>query len=140
MLFLPHENHICFFISFAVCSIRMSAQIEDSTTFNLVEAMPVFPGGEKAMYVWLGENIKYPKDAVKDGIEGKVYVQFIVERDGSVSNIKIARGLSESIDKEAMRAVASMPLWSPGIQEGKPVRVSYTLPILFKLQKKKKKN
>lgn len=94
------------------------------------EDMPVFPGNVQK---WIAKNVKYPMIATEMGIEGKVFVQFVVERDGSVSNIRVARGVDASLDKEAVRVISEMPKWKPGKQRGKAVRVSYTLPIAFKL-------
>lgn len=94
------------------------------------EDMPVFPGNVQQ---WIGKHVRYPDLAAQNGIEGRVYVQFVVERDGSVSNIKVVRGVDASLDKEAVRVVSEMPKWKPGKQRGKAVRVSYTLPIVFRL-------
>jgi len=105
--------------------------------FTVVEVMPKYPGGNEAMYKYLGENIKYPEKAKKEGIQGKVFVTYVVEKDGSISNVKILRGVEESLDKEAMRVIAAMPKWKPGTQNGKAVRVQYTLPIKFTLNKEK---
>lgn len=96
------------------------------------EDMPVFPGNVQK---WIGKNVNYPVLAMENGIEGKVYVQFVVERDGSVSNIKVVRGVDASLDKEAIRVISAMPKWKPGKQRGKAVRVSYTLPIAFQLNR-----
>jgi protein TonB len=107
---------------------------EDAEVFVIVEEMPEFPGGELALRKWISNNIKYPVIAAENGIQGKVYVQFVVDRDGSVSNARIARGVDPSLDQEALRVVNSLPKWKPGKQRGKPVRVSYTVPINFQLQ------
>jgi TonB family protein len=105
--------------------------------FTVVEVMPKYPGGNDAMYAFLGENIKYPEKAQKEGISGRVYVTFVVEKDGSVSNVEVLRGAEASLDKEALRVVKLMPKWEPGTQKGKPVRVQYNLPIKFSLNKEK---
>jgi TonB family protein len=97
--------------------------------------MPKYPGGNKALYAFMGENIKYPQDAKEKGIQGTVYVSFVIEKDGSVSHVKILRGVSKSLDSEAMRVVKTMPNWEPGTQRGKAVRVQYNLPIKFTLDK-----
>jgi len=102
--------------------------------FVIVEDMPEFPGGELALRQWIANNIKYPVIAAENGIQGKVYVQFVVDRDGGISNARIARGVDASLDQEALRVVNSLPKWKPGMQRGKPVRVSYTVPINFQLQ------
>ena len=94
------------------------------------EDMPIFPGNVQK---WIAKNVKYPMIATEMGIEGKVFVQFVVEKDGSVSNIRVVRGVDASLDKEAVRVISEMPKWKPGKQRGKAVRVSYTLPIAFKL-------
>lgn len=93
---------------------------------------PKFPGGYEAMYKFLGKKIRFPREARRNDIEGTVYVNFIVERDGSISNVKILRGVGFGCDEEARRVVTSMPKWSPGIQNDVPVRVSFNLPISFK--------
>jgi len=107
---------------------------EEAEIFVIVEDMPEFPGGEVALRRWIANNIKYPVIAAENGIQGRVYVQFVVDRDGSISNAKIARGIDPSLDQEALRVVNSLPKWKPGMQRGKPVRVSYTVPINFQLQ------
>ena len=102
--------------------------------FVIVEDMPEFPGGELALRQWIANNVKYPVIAAENGIQGKVYVQFVVDRDGGISNARIARGVDASLDQEALRVVNNLPKWKPGMQRGKPVRVSYTVPINFQLQ------
>lgn len=100
---------------------------------EFIEAMPEFPGGVDAMIQFLGEELIYPKDARKKGIEGRVILQFIVNTDGSISNIEVIKSVYESLDKEAVRAVSQMPKWKPATQQGKPVVVKFTMPIVFKL-------
>lgn len=107
---------------------------EEAQVFFIVEEMPEFPGGEAALRKFIANAIKYPQIAQENGIQGRVYVQFVVERDGSVSNATIARGVDPSLDREALRVVNSLPKWKPGMQRGKPVKVSYTVPINFVLQ------
>jgi protein TonB len=102
--------------------------------FVVVENMPEFPGGELALRKFISSAIKYPSIAQENGIQGKVFVNFVVDRDGRISNAKIARGVDPSIDKEALRVVMTLPKWKPGMQRGKTVRVSYTVPISFQLQ------
>lgn len=102
--------------------------------FNLVEIQPEFPGGEKALIEYLGTNIVYPRDARESNIQGTVYIVFVLEIDGSVSNVKCIRGIGGGCDEEAIRVVSAMPNWTPGYQRGKPVRVQFTLPIRFVLQ------
>jgi protein TonB len=108
-------------------------QEEESEIFLVVEQMPEFPGGELELRKWIADHIKYPTLAAEFGVQGKVYVQFVVDKNGNVTNAKIARGVDESLDKEALRVVNSLPRWTPGKQRGEPVRVSYTVPINFVL-------
>lgn len=107
---------------------------EEEQVFFIVEKMPVFPGGDLALRKYIAGSIKYPDDAVLAGIQGKVYVTFVVTTDGAIANTKIARGVDPTLDNEAMRVVNSLPRWKPGYQRGKPVNVSYTVPINFVLQ------
>lgn len=105
----------------------------DEPTFNLVEQMPEFPGGIDAMRQYIAGNLQYPEQALKEKITGKVYVSFIVEKDGSVSNVKVLHGIGGGCDDEAVRVVSNMPRWKPGMKKGNPVRVQYTLPLNFQL-------
>jgi len=109
-------------------------EVVEQEVFTIVEEMPSYPGGEAKMYEYLGKNIKYPQIARESGIQGRVFVNYVVEPDGSVSNVKVLRGIGGGCDEEAMRVVKAMPKWKPGKQRGKAVRVSYTLPVVFKLQ------
>ncbi len=102
--------------------------------FSVVEKMPSFPGGEEKLYEYLGKNIKYPQMAKEAGVQGRVYVQFVVEKDGSITDVKVARGIGSGCDKEAERVVNKMPKWEAGEQRGKKVRVKYTLPVLYQLR------
>ncbi len=102
--------------------------------FVVVEEMPEFPGGEDALRTFIGKAIVYPKGALEKGIQGKVFVTFVVNKDGSVSKAKIARGVDPSLDKEALRVVSSLPEWKPGKQRGENVAVEYTVPISFALK------
>lgn len=102
--------------------------------FDFVEHMPSFPGGQSALMQYLARNIKYPPIAEENGIQGRVVCSFVVERDGSVSDIRILKSVDPSLDKEAQRVIASMPKWIPGKQNGQTVRVKYTLPVTFRLQ------
>lgn len=101
--------------------------------FQIVEEMPSFPGGEPKVMEYIGKNIKYPQIARESGIQGRVFVSFVVECDGSISNAKVLRGIGGGCDEEAVRVVTNMPKWKPGKQHGKAVRVSYLLPVNFKL-------
>jgi len=109
-------------------------EIVEASIFIVVESMPEYPGGIKELYKYLGENIKYPTIAKESHITGKVYVNFIVEKDGSISGVKILRGIGGGCDEEAKRIIANMPNWKPGKQRGKAVRVSYNIPVKFTLQ------
>ena len=106
----------------------------DTTIYDTVEKMPSFPGGEIMMYDFLARNVLYPQRAREDGYSGTVYVRFVVEPDGTITNIEIAKGVGGGCSEEAMRVVKMMPNWIPGEAFGKKVRVSYTLPINFRLQ------
>lgn len=102
--------------------------------FQVVEVDPEFPGGMEALIKYLSENIKYPEQAKKDKIQGKVYISFVVEKDGSVADAKVLRGIGGGCDEEALRVVNAMPKWTPGKQRNTPVRVQFNLPVAFKLQ------
>ena len=108
--------------------------VEDDIPFVSVQYMPEYPGGISALQAFLAKNIDFPAAAAQTGIQGTVYVYFVVERDGKVSNIKTLRGINEDCDKEAERVIGMLPAWKPGSQQGKPVRVSFTIPVIFKLQ------
>jgi protein TonB len=108
-------------------------EAEEVQIFTVVESMPGFPGGEAARIEYLNENIKYPQMARESGIQGRVFVTFVVERDGSVTDVKVLRGIGGGCDEEAIRVIKNMPKWEPGKQRGKPVRVQFNMPILFKL-------
>ena len=107
---------------------------EDNKIFEFVEQQASFPGGPAAMNQWLSQNIRYPAAAQENNIQGKVTVQFVVELNGSISNVVVVRGVDPNLDKEAVRVVKSMPKWTPGMQNGRPVRSKFTLPVNFKLQ------
>lgn len=107
---------------------------EDTQIFEFLEEMPEFPGGQAAMMKWLSENVKYPAIATENNIQGRVMVSFVVERDGSISNVKVVRGVDPSLDKEAVRLINNMPKWKPGMQTGKPVRARFNIPVTFKLR------
>ena len=109
-------------------------EVQEQEIFQIVEEMPSYPGGEQKLMEYVAKNIKYPQIARETGIQGRVFVGFVVEPDGSVSNVKVLRGIGGGCDEEAVRVVKSMPKWKPGKQRGKAVRVSYMLPVNFKLQ------
>ena len=106
---------------------------EEATVFFIVEDMPEFPGGQTKLKEYISKNLKYPNEAIDKGIEGKVYVQFVVNAQGKVQDAKVVRGVDESLDSAALAVINSMPQWKPGKQRGKPVTVSYTVPVEFKL-------
>ena len=106
---------------------------DNDSIYNIVEQMPQFPGGDPAMFEFISKNVKYPQKAKDEGIQGRVFIQFVVEKDGSVGEVKLLRGIGGGCDEEGIRVVKSMPKWTPGQQAGKAVRVLYTLPIFFKL-------
>ena len=107
---------------------------EPEKVFDMVEQMPTFPGGQQELMAYLGKNIKYPTIAQENGTQGRVIIQFVVERDGTISDVHVARGVDPYLDKEAVRVVQSMPKWIPGKQNGKAVRVKFTVPVMFRLQ------
>lgn len=107
---------------------------EENKVFDVVEEQPSFPGGQGALMAWLNDNIKYPVVAAENGIQGKVIVQFVVGKNGSISNVKVLRSVDPSLDKEAVRVVSNMPNWTPGKQNGASVNVRFTLPVTFRLQ------
>lgn len=106
---------------------------EDNTLFKTVEQKPEFPDGEAALFRYLNSNIKYPAVARENGIEGTVYLGFVVEKDGSITDVLIKRGVGGGCSEEAMRVVQLMPKWKPGKQQGRTVRVAFTIPVKFKL-------
>lgn len=110
------------------------AEVIDVSIFTIVEEQPTFPDGEEAMMNYLGNNIRYPQVARENGIQGTVYLTFVVESNGLISNVKTLRGIGGGCDEEAVRVVRNMPLWNPGKQRGRPVRVQFNLPIRFILQ------
>lgn len=108
---------------------------EEQTIFEVVEQMPEFPdGGMAGLMRYLSKNIKYPTIAQENGTQGRVTVQFVVNKDGSIVDARVLRGVGPYLDKEAIRVISSMPKWKPGMQRGKPVRVKYTVPVMFRLQ------
>ena len=108
---------------------------EEQTIFEVVEQMPEFPnGGMAGLMQYLSKNIKYPTIAQENGTQGRVTVQFVVNRDGSIVDAKVVRSVDPYLDKEALRVINTMPKWKPGMQRGKPVRVKFTVPVMFRLQ------
>lgn len=109
-------------------------QVDEGIIYDVVEENPRFPGGDEALMNWLAENIKYPSICQEQGIQGRVYAQFVVNKDGSIVDIKVLRSPDPYLSKEAERVLKIMPRWQPGRQRGKAVRVKYTLPVNFRLQ------
>ena len=109
--------------------------IEDDQPFLIAETMPSFQGGDLNTFRnWVQQNVKFPQIALENGIQGRVSCSFVVNKDGSIVDAEVIRGVDPSLDKEALRVINSMPKWSPGKQRGKPVRVKYTVPVTFRLQ------
>ena len=107
--------------------------------YQIVEQMPEFPNGQEALMLYIAKQVKYPPEAKKAGAQGRVFIGFIVEPDGSLSDFKVLRGIGHGCDEEALRVVKSMPKWKPGMQRGKAVRVQYLVPVNFKLETEKTK-
>jgi protein TonB len=107
---------------------------EETKVFDVVEQMPSFPGGDAELMKFLNSHIKYPAVAEENGIQGRVVATFVVERDGSITDVKVIKSVDPSLDKEAIRVLKSMPKWIPGKQNGSAVRVKYTVPVTFRLQ------
>ena len=126
--FLPEDS-----LSILEPHLQSNMPTEDTTIYTITEVMPEFPGGIDSLFSFLRNNIQYPADAKRDGVSGKVYAQIVMEKDGSISNPKILRGINgyKSFDAEVLRVISIMPNWTPGIQRGKSVRVSYNLPFVF---------
>lgn len=121
------------------CLTTVSAQKtvvsqKNDKVFDVVEQMPEYPGGMQALFEFLKQNIKYPEDAQKQKVEGRVLAKFVVETDGSISNIEVVKHAFPSLDAEAERVIQSMPKWMPGKQKGQPVRVKFVLPVSFNLK------
>ncbi len=118
----------------APVEIQQEEENEEVVNFYVIENKPEFPlGGVEGLNKWIAQNVKYPEIAKENGVTGKVFIQFVIAKDGKVTNVEILRGVDPSLDKEALRVVKSMPAWKPGSQRGKPVKVSFQLPINFKL-------
>ncbi|UKK68332.1 TonB family protein [Prevotella communis] len=114
--------------------VKTEAQTEpDDKPFDVVEQMPEFPGGQEALMQFLRQEVKYPKEAEEKGLQGRVVVRYIIEKDGSISEVEIVKSVNEYLDAEAIRVVNAMPKWKPGKQKGEPVRVKFTLPVTFRL-------
>lgn len=129
---LVAANNIYCQIDYSSDSLVISTE-EDTLRFVVVEQMPQFPGGEEARIRYLSENIQYPVEARNNGIQGRVFVTFVIETDGSITNVDVLRGIGGGCDEAAVHLVSNMPKWNPGKQKGKPVRVQFNMPILYKL-------
>ena len=135
---------LAMFVAYIICNVMAmknapapeeEEEPEEQTIFEVVEQMPEFPnGGMAGLMQYLSKNIKYPTIAQENGTQGRVTVQFVVNRDGSIVDAKVLRGVDPYLDKEAIRVISSMPKWKPGMQRGKAVRVKYTVPVMFRLQ------
>ena len=135
---------LAMFVAYIVCNVMAmknasapeeEEEPEEQTIFEVVEQMPEFPnGGMAGLMQYLSKNIKYPTIAQENGTQGRVTVQFVVNKDGSIVDAKVLRGVDPYLDKEAVRVIMGMPKWKPGMQRGKPVRVKYTVPVMFRLQ------
>ena len=110
------------------------AQVDENGVYMVCDQMPMYPGGMQELMKFLQKNIQYPQDAEEKGIQGRVIVQFVVEKDGSIKDIKVVRGIDPSLDKEALRVINAMPKWEPGKHKGEAVSVKYTVPVAFKMQ------
>lgn len=125
-------------ISLMFSTLNVLAQSDTSTFTNdeiidFPETQPEFPGGNQALFKYISTNIKYPPQSMENGIQGKVYISFVIEKNGEITNVKNLRGINSELDNEAIRVIKNMPHWKPGMQNGKAVRTRYTLPIMFKL-------
>lgn len=108
-------------------------EVDEQQIFTIVEEQPEFPGGMAECYKWIGKNLQYPTISAENGVQGRVTVNFVVNADGSIVDVKVLRGVDPYLDKEAIRVVSKMPKWKPGKQRGKAVRCSFNLPVRFKL-------
>lgn len=130
------------FLSAFLCTLSFGAFAQEEVkveeeVFVVVEEQAEFPGGLDSMYAYIVKNLKYPEAAKEKGIEGRVFVQFVIEKDGSISNVKILRGIGGGCEEAAVEMIKNMPKWKPGKQRGKPVRFQFVLPINFELPKDK---
>ena len=140
-IIIMKKNLVLLFLMFFAVTVygqNVSGQNQqlpaDAKVFDVVEEQPSFPGGQGALMSWVSENINYPVEAAKNGIQGRVIVQFVITATGSIANVNVTRGLEPSLDKEAVRVISSMPKWTPGRQNGTAVNVRYTLPVTFRLK------
>jgi len=127
---------LIFMLSSSFVKQAFSQEEEENQIFTIVENQPQFPGGQVALNSYISSNLQYPENARKNGIEGTVYATFVVEEDGSISNIRILKGLDSECDEEVIRVLSNMPKWKPGTQRGKTVRVQFNIPVRFGLGKR----
>jgi len=120
-------------IKVEIVQIEEEKEEEEAEVFFIVENMPEFPGGDLELRKHIAQSVQYPEIAKENGIQGRVFVQFVVNQKGKVEQVKVVRGVDPSLDKEAIRVIESLPDWKPGSQRGKPVKVSFTVPINFQL-------
>jgi protein TonB len=130
------------FLSAFLCTLSFGAFAQEEVkveeeVFVVVEEQAEFPGGLDSMYAYIVKNLKYPELAKEKGIEGRVFISFIIEKDGSISNVKILRGIGGGCEEAAVEMIKNMPKWKPAKQRGKPVRCQFNLPIKFELPKDK---
>lgn len=118
----------------AIMVEEQPGKVQEDKIFDVVEQMPSFPGGISAMQNWMRENLTYPAVAQENNIQGRVIISIVVEKDGSLGDVKVARSVDPSLDQAAVQLVKKMPKWNPGMQNGKPVRVKYSIPVSYKLQ------
>jgi protein TonB len=116
-----------------IVEIEEEAEEEEAQVFFIVENIPEFPGGDLELRKHIAQNVQYPEIAKENGIQGRVFVQFVVNHKGEIEQVKVVRGVEAALDREAVRVISSLPKWKPGSQRGKPVRVSFTVPINFQL-------
>lgn len=126
-------------IALLICLVTLSCSSTklifiDGKAYTFVEKMPEYPGGEKAMYEFISKNIRYPAKAVDANISGKVYVNFVIDKKGNVTNVNVIRGIGYGCDEEVIRVISLMPVWTPGKQKGRKVKVSFNIPINFNLK------
>ena len=121
-------------VLFISVAFSLAANAQDKDICEEPDVMAEYAGGKEALFKYISENVKYPEEAKKEKIQGKVFVQFVIDKTGKVTNAKIARGVGPSLDKEALRVVNAMDKWKPASKDGKPVNVQFTLPINFALE------
>lgn len=115
-------------------AVEKENYVKNDSVFDVCEHLPDFPGGIKGLMTYLQQNVKYPKSAEKKKEEGRVVVQFVIKKDGSLTDVKVVKNVSSALDAEALRVVKAMPNWKPGMHKGKPVQVKYDLPVSFRLR------